>query len=328
MTTIKRLLPLLALTLILMPQTALAWNFTGHQLVAGIAWDNMTPEARAAAIAILEAAPGDACLLNLMPDDSRPLAVRQREFFMRAATWPDVVRPDKKINDTRPCIRFHQPEWHFFDRFWEGESGGTGASAPKDRKDIKLDPINAVERLTLFRPLVACGTAACGTPPSERAMKLAWILHMVGDIHQPLHTSGRLSTQPDEKLTGDQGGNLFKLNPDDKAKVLHSFWDGIIDASIVRGSDEREFAYFDRVMGVITTDHPRSQMAGRIRSGEFDAWALEGLATAKHVAYPHSLKRLQTPSEDYRKTVFKVADEAIALGGYRLADLLNRMLAQ
>ncbi|HEY5020978.1 MAG TPA: hypothetical protein VII30_00690, partial [Gemmatimonadaceae bacterium] len=75
-----------------LPQSLLAWNSTGHELVAGIAWDNMTPQAQQKAIALLKRAPKDPCLLNLFPKDARPIAVRQREFFMRAATWPDVVR--------------------------------------------------------------------------------------------------------------------------------------------------------------------------------------------------------------------------------------------
>jgi len=92
---------------IVCPRSAEAWNGTGHELVAGIAWDNMTPAARQKAIELLEAAPENACLLDLFPNDARPLEVRQREFFMRAATWPDVIRP-RGDNDSRRCTRFHQ----------------------------------------------------------------------------------------------------------------------------------------------------------------------------------------------------------------------------
>ncbi|HXH90325.1 MAG TPA: hypothetical protein VNN25_02005, partial [Thermoanaerobaculia bacterium] len=76
----KRLgLPVLALVLLsCLPQSLLAWNGTGHELVAGIAWDNMSLDARNKAIALLESAPSNACLLDLFPNDSRPLAVRQR----------------------------------------------------------------------------------------------------------------------------------------------------------------------------------------------------------------------------------------------------------
>jgi hypothetical protein len=313
--------PVLTLALALfVPQTVLGWNATGHQVVAGIAWDNMTPTARRNAILLLQAAPADACLLDLFPDDSRPLAERQREFFMRASTWPDIVRPGEE--DTRACTRFHRRGWHFINYFWEGISGGTGSNAPQDREDIEIPEVNAVERLKIFRAVVVCGT-----PQEERATTLAWVLHLVGDIHQPLHTSARVTSRPLER-EGDQGGNLFKLGPNNGSLSLHSFWDGIIDRSIARRQEERDnnHAYLNRVVRVITQEHPRSELAGRLHSGDFEAWSLEGLEKTKRVVYPQSLQRGQIPQENYRITAFTTSKEAIALAGYRLADLLNQML--
>ena len=316
---------------ILFAQTALAWNATGHEAVAAIAWDNMTPAAQTKAIAILKKAPHNACLLDLLSHDGRPEAVRNREFFIRVATWPDLIRPaigtDKDHPDPRPCVQFHQPSWHFFDRFWEGTSGATGTAAPKDRNDVALAKVNAVTQLQAFRPLVECKTTPCSASPGERAMDLAWMVHLVGDIHQPLHTSGHVTNEPDE-LTGDQGGNKFKLKKDDHPPVLHSFWDNIVDESIPRQPAElhNDIAYIDRVIGTIEKDHPKASVADHIKPGDFNAWSLEGLGTAKQIGYPVSLHRGERPSEDYRKTVFTAADTAIATAGYRLADLLNGIL--
>ena len=67
-------------------------------------------------------------------------------------------------------------------------------------------------------------------------------------------------------------------------------------------------------------------MSGRLTPVDFEAWSQEGFETTKRVAYPPSLHEKQTPSAANRSSVFVVADEAIALGGYRLADLLNTML--
>jgi S1/P1 Nuclease len=314
----------LILTLVL-PQTVLAWNATGHQVVAGIAWDNMSPTARQNAIALLQAAPSDACLLELFPNDSRPIAERQREFFMRASTWPDIVRPSEE--DTRACTRFHRRDWHFINYFWEGTSDPNGTNA-HDREDIEMREVNAVERLTYFRPLVACGTPACGTPLERRARTLAWIIHLVGDIHQPLHTSARVTSRPLER-EGDQGGNLFKLGTSSDSLSLHSYWDGIIDRADPRRPDEmsNNLAYLNRIIGVITQEHPRSPaIVSRLRSGDFEAWSLEGFETTKRVVYPPTLERGHMPSVEYRGIAFKTAKESIALAGYRLADLLNTML--
>jgi len=306
----------------LIASAAQAWNFTGHQIVAGIAWDNMSETARAKAIAVLQAAPDDACLRDLMPADDRPLAERQREFFMRAATWPDLVRPAK--DDTRACTRYHHPNWHFINYFWQGVSGTTGATAPKERTDIEVPEVNAVERLALFRPYVTCDQAACGTTPAERATTLPWILHLVGDLHQPLHTSARTTTNADE-LKGDQGGNLFKTGTGERPPSLHGFWDGILDRTITRHADEPTIVYLDRVIGVITHDRPRASLAGNLHSGDAQEWSREGLTTTMSIIYPQSLERGVQPSETYRKMAFETSETAVALAGYRLADMLNRM---
>ncbi|HEX8773746.1 MAG TPA: S1/P1 nuclease [Pyrinomonadaceae bacterium] len=304
---------ILLVTSFLIPQSAQAWDAVGHQVVARIAWENMTPTARRNVVNLLREAPRDACLRNLFPNNSQPLSVRQRQFFMLASTWPDIVRPGR--NDTRPCTRFHQRDWHFINFFWSGVSG----DAPQDVTSIPTPLINAVERLGVFRSSVNGGGQA-----SDRATQLAWILHLVGDIHQPLHTSARVTTEAGESR-GDQGGNLFKLGPGENALSLHSYWDGIIGRSIRRRRNEGDFAYLDRVAGRIMADHPRASLIGRLRPLQFDAWAREGFDTTKRAVYPSSLERGQMPSENYRRNAFTIADEAIAIGGYRLADMMNQL---
>ena len=300
-----------------------AWDAVGHQLVARIAWDQLTAPARAKVIALLEAAPQDACLLNLFPQDSRPLDVRQREFFVRASTWPDIVRPED--GDTRPCIRFHHGGWHFINYFWEGISGATNTNAPRDRTDIPIPPINVLERLTLLPSSPPCAAPPCDPAEEERPAVPAWISHLVGDLHQPLHTSARVTTRQDERQ-GDRGGGLFLLSGSGEPRFpLHSYWDGIVKFSIRRKANESERAYIERVAGQIVTDHPPSAFSDRLKAGDIKGWSLEGLATTKARVYPAALKRGRMPDETYRVAVLAIAREAIALAGYRLADLLNTL---
>jgi hypothetical protein len=316
---------LLALIVLLfLPQSLFAWNGAGHEVVAGIAWDNMTPKARQKAIAVLKGAPADACLLDLFPNDSRPLRQREREFFMRASTWADVVRPNDKPEqkDTRACVRFHRRDWHFINFFWEGTSGATGPNAPKDRTDIPVPEMNAVDRLTYFPSYVRCADGACGTTAAQRATTLAWILHLVGDIHQPLHTTARVTPATPK---GDQGGNLFKLAPGEKAPGLHGYWDNILSTTM-NLPEARSFAELDRAIKIITAENPRSAMITRLAPFRFEAWAREGFETTKRVVYPATLQELQPPSDDYRRMAFATAKPAVALAGYRLADLLNTTL--
>ena len=307
---------LLAVALVA-PRHALAWNATGHQLVARIAWDNMTPAARRNVVALLQAAPPDACLRNLMPTDARPLEVRQREFLMLASTWADIVRP-RDDADPRACTRFHQRDWHFINYFWSGTSAST-TDPPRDVSSVRTPEVNAVERFKFLVPFVRCGS-----PQDEQAIYTAWLLHLVGDIHQPLHTTARVTTRADERQ-GDQGGNLFKLGTGDNPPSLHGYWDGIIDRSMPRQTGERDQEYLARVAAMITTVHPRSSMSGRLQPIDFEAWAREGFATTKSSVYPRTLLRGQLPTETYRRQAFDISVERMALGGYRLAEVLNQL---
>jgi hypothetical protein len=304
------------------PASLRAWNATGHQAVARIAWDTMTPTVRERVVTLLRAAPPDACLVDLLPMDSRPLAARQREFLLRASTWPDIVRPAE--NDTRPCTRYHRREWHHINFFWQGVSGGTGGDRPADRRDMRPLPANVVAQLPRLRASVACTAPRCGTTAPERAIALAWILHLVGDIHQPLHTSARVTAQPDERQ-GDQGGNLFILDSGPPVLRLHGYWDGIVDRSVPRHPNEANAAYIGRLAAAIMQKHPRSAMLAALAPGNYEGWAREGFETTKATVYPAALKRGEVPGDEYRIRAFTIAERAIALAGYRLGDLLNAM---
>jgi hypothetical protein len=289
---------------------ALGWNGTGHEAVAAIAWDNMKPATRTKVAAILAAAKKGDCLHELGS------AADARTFFIRAATWPDVVRP-KNDADKRPCTRFHERDAHFFDHFWSGVSGKADKDTPKEVTVSLSKPpaTNAIVRLNQFLPLVACKTAPCAVSAAERAHDLAWILHLVGDIHQPLHNAARVTTEPNEK-EGDHGGNFFLFKEGTKPSNLHSFWDEIIDESIPRQGDS-EIVYVNRVIARIQADHSKASLAAGLKSEDVAAWSAEGLATAERLGYPDTLERGGTPSEN----------EAIALGGYRLADLLDHLFS-
>ncbi len=307
---------LLAVVFAATPRSAYSWNETGHQVVARIAWEHMTPTTRRNVVALLQAAPPDACLRNLFSNGPpQTLEVRRREFFMLASTWPDIVRP--KDDDRRPCTRFHQSTWHYINYFWKGFSGDM-TEPPRDVTTIRAPPVNAVERLNMFRPFVVSNM-----PQGERATALAWMLHLVGDIHQPLHTSARVTTTEPE---GDRGGGLFiVLNRNGGSLTLHGFWDGIVDASVAQRSGESRRAYLERVAATVMAKHPRANIGTNLQPGQFETWTREGFVITKAAVYPRTLLRNRKPGETYRRTAFEISERRIALGGYRLADTLNQL---
>lgn len=300
----KKWVVLLAAALpLLTPATAGAWDAVGHQVVARIAWENMRPETRRAVVALLRSAPENAGLAQLLPDDARPLAERERELFLKASVWPDLVRDNP---------RYHRGDWHYVNLFWEARPSPD--TCPIDRPDL-LPVGGAVRRLEEFRETTDNATLSAG----ERAVQLAWILHIAGDIHQPLHASARITPEHPE---GDRGGNLFPLAG--TPRNLHSYWDGLLTRSYERRPGESEDEHVARIAAALQQEHPRSAFSARLNPGEFDAWAREGYVTAKSVAYT-GIEPGQAPTDAYARRALAAAEPAAALAGYRLAQMLDRL---
>ncbi|MDZ7343175.1 MAG: S1/P1 nuclease, partial [candidate division KSB1 bacterium] len=155
--------------------------------------------------------------------------------------------------------------------------------------------------------------------PSQRTIDLAWVLHLVGDIHQPLHCSARVTpTEPE----GDRGGNLFKL---DSNYTLHGYWDNLVSLTYVRNADESEQDYIERISRAIMARYPLAALTARLHMGDFEAWAKEGYQISKTKVYPATLQREKAPSENYRQEAYRLAEAAIALAGYRMAKMLEQL---
>jgi S1/P1 Nuclease len=286
-----------------------AWNDTGHEVVALIAWENLSPATRSKVVSIMRQAPAASKLRQLFREDGRPLDVREREFFRRAATWPDLARdlPD-----------FHHSTWHHRNFYWKQENG-----VAVDLPDLQVNPQNVVERLEHWKTRLADPSV----PPAQRAIEFAWVLHLVGDIHQPLHCSGRVTaSEPD----GDRGGNTFLLailpghNPDRDRQTLHAYWDGMIDKAFRRRAGETHSAYLQRAASLIVARHPRALLEAQLKPGQIEVWARESVVAAQ-AAYPRTLERKKEPAGDYRLMGIQVSRERVALGGYRLALMLEQL---
>lgn len=294
-----------------------AWDDVGHKTIAYLAWQKMTPQAREQAIKILRSAPEDSDIGTFFMNTARNLQARQTDYFMLMATWADIVRDrDFKVR----YKKYHHGTWHYLDTFWREGAGGNPeiVSGLEDAKE------NAVERLFFFDKVLRDASAS----GEDKAVALAWILHLAGDIHQPLHASGRVT---DVEPKGDQGGNLFLLTPQDtprdKQENLHWFWDSIIIRNIPRG-DSCDTDYVQNIARRITKKYPASKFANRLDLGKFDDWQQESYRIASTKVYPASLKRFEMPSDDYKKMAFQVSQEQVALAGYRLGAMLNQIFGQ
>ena len=310
---------LILLTLIV-ASDARAWNSTGHQVIAEIAWRNLTPAARAKVLALLKEHPHFARRLDSPEPNSEPVDYALR-VFQRAATWPDMMRSARADEK-----EYHHSAWHYVDFpiIPEGTDREKLTLPPtSDKLEPGKPPENILQALEWSQQRLKNPDA----PAAEKAVALAWLEHLVGDIHQPCHAVGLFSK---DYPAGDRGGNLFMVKYHGNVTNLHTFWDDLLGGYM-------SFKLIDAVTDKVVEEHPRPSLEKELAVTKPTDWAAESFALARDVVYGGGKlkgvtrdastadKGATTPDlpEGYDKTARDAAHLRVALAGYRLANLLN-----
>jgi hypothetical protein len=305
----RRIALALALALGLAPQ-AFAWNDFGHMLVAAAAYEQLTPATRARANRLLKLNPSySQWVARVRPAD------RDQTAFMLAATWADQIksRPDYINDGEHPggpdaarnigyADKLQHRYWHY-------------VNTPFSQDHTPLhDPLapNAQTQITAFRKALA----ADGTSDDVKSYDLVWLLHLVGDVHQPLHTASRFTrTQPQ----GDEGGNLVALCKKPCRNELHGYWDDLLGTS-------KKPALVLEALPQLPKPH-----AGISSIDDESKWVQDSFVLAQKVVYSPPVGRAGGPytlDEDYHAAALQVARMQAALAGARLAHLLNEALGR
>ena len=293
-----------------------AWDDVGHKITGYIAWQRMSPAAREAVFKILRSAPEDSDLSVFFMVGPEPEATRRMEYFMFVTTWADVVRERALENRYK---KYHHSNWHYDDTFWK-QVGNKAEILPKAEEGGV-----AVSRLVEYDKVIRDS----GASDKDKAIAIAWIMHLIGDLHQPLHTSARVT---DTEPKGDQGANLFLLTPQgtprENQQNLHWFWDSIVvRANPIKG-DTCERDYLTSVANSIMKKTPYNSVSSSLGLREYEKWRTESFAYNPTDVFTPDLVRFKTPSEKYKKHAFEVAQRRLALAGYRLGDTLNSVFGQ
>jgi hypothetical protein len=255
---LMRSVAIITTTLVLaLAPAAQAWNEKGHMVVARLAWLKLSPDARTAASEILKTHPHYEEYLAA----DRPAEIAVDEWaFMRAGYWPDWVRSNHSEE-------YNHPTWHYV----------SVAFVPPQSKlraaDFPCDVPNVVTQISLCIEKIHAGTAA------EKPLYLCWLVHLIGDIHQPLHCASLWNEIFPE---GDRGGNLPLVRVDGgMPERLHFVWDALL------GETAAPEAIFS---AVVELDQLEQCQAATLEA-EQNAhpspadWAREGLALATEHAY-------------------------------------------
>jgi hypothetical protein len=278
------------------PAPALAWGDEGHRIIALVAYRHLTPAVRAKVDQILA---GDADPLTAPDIASR-------------ATWADKFR-DSDRHTSRRRYRLTR-EWHFVDVELEEPDltaacfGHPAAATPASEGPTKAC---VVDRIAAFATELHDLPAAS----PERAIAFKFVLHLVGDVHQPLHTADH----------DDAGGNAVLVLSGRQAvgRPLHAYWDTAVVKRM--GKDPAQVATaLEQRFG--------SRCNGWTQGTPAD-WATESFTVARGVTY--QLGRPITDEHDqpayrltsnYQRRASAAAAEQLEKAGCRLAMVLNQAL--
>jgi hypothetical protein len=294
---------------------ALAWWDAGHMQIAYVAYKQLDAPVKDKVDALLKLNKDYPKWTAGAPDEKTAKVYA----FTHAATWADDIKT-KEYGYTRDKVDSptagqnigytdtnQHAYWHFKDIKFSPD--GTPLPSP--------DPVDAVTQMKL---MIAALPATSGASDDVRSYDLVWLLHLVGDAHQPLHASGRF-TKPIPN--GDAGGNAEAVIPATGETIaLHAYWD-----SIFGGYSSPYGAVFDADgmdgLASITANKAAAQIS------DPEAWVEESVELAKQFAYapPVSMgKNAVLLTREYETNSRNIARGQAALAAARLANVLNATL--
>jgi hypothetical protein len=260
---------------LLIPSTLVGWGSEGHEIVASLAQTRLTANAKKGIRSLI----GDASLAPI-------------------ANWADEVRPE----------RDETYNWHFVDipESASGFSDERDCFLPQSKhKGSATDHHNCVvDRIEMFEHVLSGSSAS----RDDRIEALKFLVHFVGDVHQPFHAIGEAA-----------GGNGIAVREFGTTQCgrhpcnLHGAWDSGLIQHTGMGRDE----YVAHLEKLISDEHLTA-------SGNLEDWANESHGYAQSAWLDDGA---QIDENYYRKEI-KVIDQRLALAGLRLAAVLNEAFAQ
>ena len=280
-------------TIIAVVAAVSAWSSTGHFLTALIAQIELkrdSPELYAK----LEDIVG--VLSNYTAE--------QDHKFVECAEFADSIKGQnwKAFNS-----------WHYNNKYYF--NGTPAKELPNDTQNTVWAIGEAVANLNTSNPGKISGALG-------KSFSIRYLIHLVADLHQPLHNVSMVSAQFPK---GDMGGNLFKID-DSTADNLHSMWDLCLRRfrSVSAPLSPDNFEYLTEIAEEIVGEYSREKLTSQLNKKNVDEWTTEGVSLAEEYAY-NGIQPGDKPTQEYIDRGFAIVKQQLALGGYRLTDLLKSL---
>jgi hypothetical protein len=281
----KRFFVLLApMALLLLPSPAAAFWEYGHESIATIALHEVSPVTRREIARLLAHAH------ELQTPACKARTIEQ------ASVWPDCI--------TTLGERFSYAfPWHY---------QNVNICKPFDTKAPCADGNCVSAQIARNKKLLADRSV----PVRERLMALAFLVHFMGDIHQPLHAGDR----------GDRGGNDFKADYGAIRKSnIHTIWDGLLADRAISQPPGGALG----ILGEVSAAERSAYRQGSLADWGKDSWqAAHDFAYGSLMADPCGPLPATRPvmSEEIIRKLVPVLRLQVAKGGIRLARLLDEAL--
>lgn len=283
------------LLILLTPCLSFGWYDTGHMVIAKIAEDRLDTEVQQEINSLLS-------------------TTQNGTSFIESACFADDFS-----NQIPTLFRIHL----------EPKIYDPQGILPEDKKAL-LDSLNGERALTSM--LTECMQLLKNKSASNdnRAFALRWIIHLVGDVHQPLHSTTLYNHDFPE---GDRFGTRYMtwLDPDGNKKLqLHSVWDGAGDERIIewlkRPLSRESFRKIEDLADEITHAYPESSMTDVV-TVDYSQWLNETYQVGVTDVY-NGIEPETMLSSEYIDRMRQVCHRQLALAGYRMASVLNQSLGK
>jgi hypothetical protein len=245
--------------------SAIAWGHDGHSAIGVLAMTQLQAEARLELASVVD------------PQDEQAM--------VEACNWPDVIRETEKWEFTSPRHYINIPRGDF--EYLQSRDCPDGQCATETIKHFARELANRE------------------IDKEQRWQAFAWLCHVVGDLHQPLHAG----------FADDRGGNNFDIVVRGEQMNLHGFWDHEL---IDQHAGNRQ-----TLVGLLGRHRPVPEGSGWLDEMVND-WTNESHELAKLQVYPKNT----VIDDSYKQQSWDLAQQRLSQAAYHLAWIINTVLQE